>query len=326
MCSIVSIPVRTPGTRPACAGVGVVLVGYGASPLEPSTLEAILDLEIVEVRNPRFIASDHQVAEHAGHVVVSTANDGYGTAANTGVAALPDDLDLVLVCTADAALALDCVDVLATTLRDHPHVAVVGPVLTTVEASAAGGADSITSTMAGGTYSRWGGLHHRFEPMQLQALQPVDWIDGAVMMVRRSAFEAVGGFASDRFLYCEDADLCFRVRAAGWSVVVAGAAHARQRSGMSRRAGAHAYLLVRNSVWLAGRSSGSPSSGVAVARGVAQSLAEVAKVVGWRRTLPRIAHLRQAVGSLAGVVDAIRGRSGPPPRWLASSTDIGAAC
>lgn len=45
-----------------------------------------------------------------------------------------------------------------------------------------------------------------------------DWLVGAVLLLRRRALEAVGGFDERFFMYSEEADLCRRIRAAGWEV------------------------------------------------------------------------------------------------------------
>lgn len=45
-----------------------------------------------------------------------------------------------------------------------------------------------------------------------------DWLVGAVLILRREAAEAVGGFDERFFMYSEEADLCRRVRDAGWEV------------------------------------------------------------------------------------------------------------
>jgi GT2 family glycosyltransferase len=47
--------------------------------------------------------------------------------------------------------------------------------------------------------------------------QPVDWVGGASMLVRRKVFDAIGGFDQQYFLYHEETDLCFRARKAGFS-------------------------------------------------------------------------------------------------------------
>jgi hypothetical protein len=52
-------------------------------------------------------------------------------------------------------------------------------------------------------------------------------------MARREALEDVGGFDEAFFLYEEDADLCRRLREAGWRVVFTPSAEIRHRRGQS---------------------------------------------------------------------------------------------
>ena len=43
----------------------------------------------------------------------------------------------------------------------------------------------------------------------------VDWVSGAMIIIRKSLFESLNGFDSNFFLYCEDEDLCRRIRNLG---------------------------------------------------------------------------------------------------------------
>ena len=44
------------------------------------------------------------------------------------------------------------------------------------------------------------------------------FVIGACFLVRRSAFTEAGGFDTRYWLYGEEADLCWRIRDAGWTI------------------------------------------------------------------------------------------------------------
>lgn len=61
-------------------------------------------------------------------------------------------------------------------------------------------------------------IYRRLHPLYRSS--PVDWVTGAAMVIRRSAWVEVGAL-DERFLfYCQDLDYCLRLRDAGWKVAV----------------------------------------------------------------------------------------------------------
>ena len=46
----------------------------------------------------------------------------------------------------------------------------------------------------------------------------VDWVSGAFMLMPRAVFETTGGFSEEFFMYGEDLEWCYRIRAAGFSI------------------------------------------------------------------------------------------------------------
>ncbi len=59
----------------------------------------------------------------------------------------------------------------------------------------------------------------------INGVTSVGWVSGASLLIRRETWDAFGGMDTGYFLYYEETDLCFRVRAAGGDVVVVPDSH-----------------------------------------------------------------------------------------------------
>jgi len=68
-----------------------------------------------------------------------------------------------------------------------------------------------------------------------RALQPVDAVSGALMLMRRGLFECIGGFDEGYRLHAEDLDLCRRARAQGATVACANDVRVVHVRGVSSR-------------------------------------------------------------------------------------------
>jgi GT2 family glycosyltransferase len=65
--------------------------------------------------------------------------------------------------------------------------------------------------------------------------RPVPWALGAFLLLRREAFDAVGGFDAAQWMYAEDVDLGWRLGRAGWTTLYEPAARVHHASGAAAR-------------------------------------------------------------------------------------------
>ena len=87
----------------------------------------------------------------------------------------------------------------------------------------------------------------------------LDYLTGACICFSRSAWETVGPFDEDLFLYYEDVDWCLRARALGVPLSVANDARAAHSGGASSGGGqgeTWAYYSTRNRLWILEQQSG----------------------------------------------------------------------
>jgi N-acetylglucosaminyl-diphospho-decaprenol L-rhamnosyltransferase len=185
-------------------------------------------------------------------VIASAVNQGFAAAANRAVAAT-GDRD-VLVLNPDVELpGAGPVDALARALAARPRAGIVAPRLV--------GSDGVvqpTARRLASAPAMLGSLpavarlapplrfaYERYLGPSLTAeAHPVGWVIGAAMLIRRAAFDAVGGFDEGFFLYMEDADLCRRLYLAGWDVVYLPAI--RLRHGYARASSVPGATVLRS--------------------------------------------------------------------------------
>ena len=183
-------------------------------------------------------------------VVVTGRNLGYGAAANRGVAVTT--LPSVLVCNPDVEVRSGALGALAGALAADPRCALVGPLIRDPAGARYPSARSFPSMVDAAGHAAFGlfvpdnRFTRSYQNAHLGAVgvayEPVDWVSGACFLVRRSAFEEVGGFDESYFMYAEDVDLCWRLGRAGWGVTYAPGAEVTHSQGVSTDR--HPYRMI----------------------------------------------------------------------------------
>lgn len=184
---------------------------------------------VVVVDNASDDGSAELAAELGADVVRNDTNAGFGAAANQGAAR--GHAELVLFLNPDARLSADDLQLLVERIRADEDLAVVGPRLVRT----AGGRQRARWPFPSSAETwRWATGLRRVAPLGFDdGGADGGFIVGACMLVRRTAFEAVGGFDAAYWLYAEEADLCWRLREAGWDVQLVEEAQARHAGGAS---------------------------------------------------------------------------------------------
>lgn len=232
--------------------VAAVVVTYDAVPWIEQCLASISGVPTVVVDNGSSDGTVDAVRERFRDVrVIESENRGLAAGWNVGIR--ETDSRYVLLLNADAWLVGDALQRLVAFADTRPRAAVVGPRLLN--------ADGTLQRSVRGFPTLW---RLATEYLFLRKLAPrsqalnafyaagfahdearrAEWLMGFAMLVRREAFEAVGGFDEEFFLFSEETDLCRRLWDAGWEVWftpeaefthVAGASHGGRMFGENVR-------------------------------------------------------------------------------------------
>ncbi len=159
-------------------------------------------------------------------LVETGSNRGYGGAANVGVATAAEEW--VLVVNPDITFEPGSIDELLTVAARWPRSGALGPRIHTDDGLLYPSARELPSIGRGVGHAvfgwvwpanPWTAAYRRERGTPREGT--VGWLSGACLLLRREAFDAVGGFDERYFMYFEDTDLCARMAEAGYDIVYA---------------------------------------------------------------------------------------------------------
>lgn len=200
-----------------CEGVDEIVVVDNGNPPEG---EAVIDA---------LVCTDPRAKLLRGH-----GNIGFGAGCNK--AANLASGDVVAFVNPDAVLTRDALTRLSSVLDALTGLAIVGGDLRDEAGKPERGARRMRVTLwraivSFSGLSALGGVLPAFKDLNLHAApmpagpMRVGGVSGALMLMRRADFDAVGGFDEGYFLHVEDVDLCRRIEEAGGAVWFAPGPH-----------------------------------------------------------------------------------------------------
>lgn len=220
-------------TSPSSAlpAVRVVTIVFNPGPELDAFVDSLASattapVELVIVDNGADPELTDRVAARSGARVVRTGeNLGYGGGANAGAAGATQDW--IVVANPDVIWQPGSLDVLLRAAGRIPSAGSLGPALLNEDGTVYPSARELPSLTQGAGHAvlgkvwpgnPWTRAYHRRQE-SVGAERPAGWLSGACLLLRRDAFEALGGFDTSYFMFFEDVDLGERLGRAGWANV-----------------------------------------------------------------------------------------------------------
>ena len=189
-------------------------------------------------------------------VVRTGRNLGYGGGVNYGAQRAAGDL--LLVCNPDLVMQPGSLGAMVDRLVKDPSLGLVGPALVTPAGDLQPSGRAFPALRRSSLHAVLGVLvpqnahSRRYREVSRSRVGTgiVDWVTGACFLVRREAFDAVGGFDDRYFMYVEEVDLCWRLARAGWRTGYEPSARVLHLGGVSTAAIPYRMVIAHHlSLW-----------------------------------------------------------------------------
>lgn len=192
--------------------------------LRPIARDGTADVWVVD--NASSDASAEMVSRRFpwARLIALDTNAGFGRAAN--LVACNTRHDFLAIANADTQVMPGAVESLLSAADIHPTTGAFAPQLVLPDGSTQHSVypfPTIPFTVAYASgaiarvdwLARWWCIDRGFDPNHGRK---VAWAVGAFLLIRRTAWNAVGGFDETQWMYAEDLDLGWRLRRSGWGI------------------------------------------------------------------------------------------------------------
>jgi hypothetical protein len=206
-------------------GSGVGSQGSVLPSLTPDS--CLLTPEIIVVDNASTDGSAAMVAVEFPwvHLVANAENRGFTGGNNQGLALAQGHY--VFFLNPDTEVLGDALATMLAYIEAHPGVGALGPQLRYGDGSLQSSRrrfPTFATALFESTPLAWHwpdnpwARRYHLADMPDDLTQPVDWVVGAALLVRRAALDQIGGFDEGYFMYSEELDWCRRATEAGWQI------------------------------------------------------------------------------------------------------------
>ncbi len=246
--------------------VSIIIVNWNSKQYLPACIESIcrhttkVAYEIIVVDSGSFDGCGELLSRQFSDVRFIQCKTNVGFAAANNLAVDLARADCLLFLNPDTELTSPAVDRLFEHLAEHPKVGAVGCKLFnrdgSVQTSCVQPFPTIINQLLNIEVLRQRLPHWRVWGTAsllgtAQAAVPAQVVSGACLMVQRSAFEHVGRFSEEYFMYAEDLDLCHKLHKAGYANCCLPNVTARHFGGGSSEQAPSAFssVMMRESIW-----------------------------------------------------------------------------
>ena len=248
--------------------LAIIIVNWNSYDLTHDTLVSLsnttyTNYNIIVVDNCSEDGSGEKLKENFSNIILlqSTKNNGFTGGNNIGMQyAIEHGYENVLLLNNDVAVAPNFIEPLLQKLASHENIAAVQPLIYFHH-------NHELIWNAGSKYNALLGIPRTPQynkkdigQQEIKKQKQIDWITGCAIMLKTKALQKVGLFRESFFIYYEDVDLSFRLKAAGYELAYEPSSVIYHIAGMSHKSKEKTkegyispkvhYLNARNRIWV----------------------------------------------------------------------------